>query len=54
MTEEKRPRCADCALRKKAQAKPRSFLGILWKLHTYICPGWKAYKRRLEEGAPPV
>jgi hypothetical protein len=53
MTEEKRPRCADCALRRKAEAKPRSFVGILWKLHTYICPGWKAYKRRLAEGGSP-
>ena len=50
MTEENKIRCEDCAFRKKAEAKPYSFLGILWRLHTYICPGWKAYKKSLEQG----
>jgi hypothetical protein len=50
MTEEKKHKCADCAFRKKAEERPRSFLGILWKLHTYVCPGWKAYQRSLRAG----
>jgi hypothetical protein len=44
-------RCATCGFRSKAEQKPRSFLGILWKLHTYICPGWKAYQRSLARQA---
>lgn len=52
MIEEAKPRCEDCAFRKKAEARPRSFLGILWRLHTYICPGWKAYQRYLEQNGP--
>jgi hypothetical protein len=38
----------DCPVRKKAEARPRSLIGIVWKLHTYICPGWKAYQRSLK------
>lgn len=49
MIEDEKPRCEDCAFRKKAEASPRSFLGILWKLHTYICPAWRAYKRNLAQ-----
>lgn len=53
MSEDKKPRCEDCAIRKKAEAKPRSLLGIFWKLHTYVCPGWRSYQRTLaREGAP--
>jgi hypothetical protein len=44
----KRHRCEDCPVRKKAEARPRSLIGIVWKLHTYICPGWKAYQRSLK------
>lgn len=43
------PRCEQCPARKKAEAKPRSILGFLWRLHTHICPGWKSYQRRLKE-----
>lgn len=50
MTEEKKHKCADCSFRKKAEERPRSFLGILWKLHTNVCPGWKAYQRSLRAG----
>ncbi len=46
------PKCADCAWRKKAEEKPRSFMGVLWKVHTKICPGWKSYQRWLKETAP--
>lgn len=49
MSEKEQHRCVDCAFRKKAEARPRSFLGIIWKLHTYICPGWKAYQRSLAQ-----
>jgi hypothetical protein len=45
MAEDAKLSCEDCALRKKAEARPRSFLAILWKLHTYVCPGWRRYQR---------
>jgi hypothetical protein len=44
--------CATCKLRAKAEAKPRSLVGIIWRLHTYICPGWKAYQRALSRTEP--
>ena len=47
MGDEHSQRCETCSLRKKAEARPRSLIGILWKLHTYVCPGWKAYQRSL-------
>ncbi len=40
--------CVQCAMRLKAEANPRSFSARLWKWHTYICPGWKAYQRALK------
>ncbi len=51
MSEDQAPRCEQCPLRKKAEARPRSLIGILWKLHTYICPGWKSYQRWLARKA---
>jgi hypothetical protein len=45
MTDRVKHSCEDCALRRRAEARPRSFLGILWKLHTYVCPGWRRYRR---------
>jgi len=50
MTEGKKYRCETCQLRKKAEAKPKAFIGILWRLHTKICPGWRAYQRSLAKG----
>lgn len=47
MTEERKHNCEDCPFRKKAEANPRSFVGRLWKFHTYICPGWRSYQRSL-------
>lgn len=47
MTTDKKHKCEDCAWRKKAEANPRSFTSILWKLHTYVCPGWKSYQKSL-------
>jgi len=44
-----RPRCENCALRKKAEAKPKSLMGRLWFWHTKWCPGWKAYQKYLAE-----
>ena len=49
MAEKKTHRCEDCAMRRKAEAKPRSLIGVIWRLHTHICPGWKAYQRSLRE-----
>lgn len=50
MPQEKQHRCADCAWRKKAEANPKSLIGIVWRLHTKICPGWRAYQRSLAKG----
>jgi hypothetical protein len=47
MAEKKQYRCADCPMRKRAEANPKSFVGFVWRLHTKICPGWKAYQRSL-------
>jgi hypothetical protein len=41
------PRCGDCALRKRAEAKPKSLLGRFWYWHVTWCPGWKAYQEYL-------
>jgi len=49
MSDNKQARCENCAIRKKAEANPRSLIGIIWRLHTHICPGWKAYQRSLAE-----
>jgi hypothetical protein len=49
MSADQKRRCEECSFRKKAEAKPHSFMGMVWKLHTYICPGWKAYQRSLPE-----
>lgn len=44
--------CATCALRAKADEKPRSFSARLWRFHTKFCPGWKQYQKLLAaEGA---
>lgn len=39
--------CANCAFRAKYDAKPKSFLGRLWRWHANWCPGWKAYMNSL-------
>ena len=41
------PRCADCPLRKRAEAKPKSLFGRFWHWHIGWCPGWKAYQEYL-------
>ena len=43
------PTCVECPIRAKAEAKPRSIIGFIWRLHTKICPGWKKYQRWLAE-----
>lgn len=45
------PRCMDCALRRRAEAKPESLLGRVWHWHLRWCPGWKAYQAYLAEQA---
>ena len=39
--------CATCSFRAKYDAKPKSFLGRLWRWHANFCPGWKAYMKSL-------
>jgi adenine-specific DNA glycosylase len=41
------PRCDECPLRRKAEARPKSLLARLWRWHTSWCPGWKAYQEKL-------
>lgn len=41
------PRCGECALKKRAEANPKSLLGRLWHWHIKWCPGWKAYQAYL-------
>ena len=38
--------CESCAMRRRAEAKPDSFIAKLWRWHTRWCPGWKAYQRQ--------
>jgi len=42
-------KCEDCGLRRRAEKRPDSLLGRLWRWHTHWCPGWKAYQRSLAE-----
>ncbi len=41
--------CETCAMRKRAEANPRSLWSRLWRWHTTWCPGWKAYQAHLAE-----
>ncbi len=52
MTEKMNPEeisCANCAMRKKAEEKPKSLTGRFWHWHIKWCPGWKAYQKALAE-----
>jgi hypothetical protein len=42
-------KCADCPIRRRAEAKPESLLAKIWRWHTTWCPGWRAYQRALKE-----
>ena len=44
--------CEECAIRRTAEERPRSLVGWLWRIHTHVCPGWKAYQRSLAGQAP--
>lgn len=35
--------CAQCPIRAKYDARPKSILGRLWRWHINFCPGWKKY-----------
>lgn len=43
------PKCANCPMRLKAEAKPNSLMSRFWNWHTTWCPGWKAYQEYLEK-----
>ena len=43
----KKHKCADCSMRKKAEANPGKLSSRLWRWHTSWCPGWKSYQRSL-------
>jgi hypothetical protein len=40
--------CETCALRARAQEKPKSLIAWFWRWHTTWCPGWKAYVTELQ------
>ncbi len=42
-------KCADWAMRKKAEANPKRLMSRIWRWHTRWCPGWKAYQRELQQ-----
>lgn len=50
-TTEKTYACANCEMRRKAEANPKAFLSRLWRWHTGFCPGWKAYQAHLADQA---
>jgi hypothetical protein len=39
--------CEHCKIRAKAEQKPNSLIGRLWRWHIKWCPGWKAYQKEL-------
>lgn len=41
--------CADCCMRRKYEANPRSLVSRFWHWHTRFCPGWKAFMKSLPE-----
>jgi hypothetical protein len=43
--------CENCPIRQAAEKNPRSLKAILWRWHTKICPGWKAYQKQLNNQA---
>ena len=48
MAEEKKEfPCETCGMRMRAEKNPNGFMARLWRWHTKICPGWKAYQRHL-------
>jgi hypothetical protein len=48
------PKCDNCPIRRRAEAKPDSFIARIWRWHTGWCPGWKRYQRWLAtQQVPP-
>jgi hypothetical protein len=43
------PNCENCAIRKKAEERPKSLAGRFWRWHIKWCPGWKSYQAFLAE-----
>ena len=41
--------CETCAMRKRAEANPKTLMARLWRWHTGWCPGWKAYQAHLAQ-----
>lgn len=41
-------RCEHCGIRRRAEQKPNSLMGIIWRLHTRVCPAWKAYQKKMD------
>jgi len=44
---QKKYRCEECSIRRRAETRPHSLLARLWRWHTAWCPGWKAYQEAL-------
>lgn len=45
---ENKNNCANCSMRAKHDAKPKSFAGRFWRWHINFCPGWKQYMLSLD------
>jgi hypothetical protein len=46
---EQKHNCEECPMRKRAETKPKSLIGRLWRWHTNWCPGWKSYQEYLAQ-----
>lgn len=46
---ETKENCANCPMRAKYDAKPKSLAGRFWRWHINWCPGWKNYMKTLSD-----
>lgn len=46
---ETKENCANCIMRAKYDANPKSFAGRFWRWHIKWCPGWKGYMASLND-----
>jgi hypothetical protein len=42
-------KCAECPMRARYEANPKSLISRIWKWHIRWCPGWKNYLISLPE-----
>ncbi len=49
MDKSQQSKCEHCSLRRRAEERPKTFVALLWRLHTKLSPEWKAYQRTWAE-----